>query len=56
LKPIENVWSKLKQLLRAAKARTTTALETAPADALNAITAENTATWPRHRGYRVQQL
>src|SRR5215472_7418431 len=37
LNPIEPAWSKLKQLLRAAKARTSEALETAVAKALSAI-------------------
>jgi transposase len=54
--PIEQAWSKLKQLLRAAKARTAEALEQAIAEALKAISAENAAAWFRHCGYRVQQL
>jgi transposase len=54
--PIEQAWSKLKQLLRAAKARTAEALQQAIAEALKAISAENAAAWFRHCGYRVQQL
>jgi transposase len=40
--PIEKCWSQVKQLLRAAKARSLEALEQAVADALAAVTAENT--------------
>ena len=54
--PIEKAWSKLKQLLRAAKARTAEALEQAIAEVLKTITAENTAAWFRHCGYGIQQL
>jgi transposase len=43
LNPIEKAWSKLKQLLRSAKARTGEALETAIADALPRITPDNAA-------------
>ena len=53
--PIEKAWSKLKQLLRAAKARTAEALETALAEVLKAITADNAAAWFRHCGYGIQQ-
>jgi transposase len=53
--PIEQAWSKLKQLLRAAKARTAAALQQAVAEALKAISADNAAAWFRHCGYRVQQ-
>ncbi len=53
--PIEKAWSKLKQLLRAAKARTAEALDQAITEALKTITAENAAAWFRHCGYRVQQ-
>jgi transposase len=54
--PIEKVWAKLKQLLRAAKARTTELLEEAVAEILKAITADNAAAWYRHCGYGIQQL
>lgn len=53
--PIEMAWTKLKQLLRTAKARTAEALETALAEVLPAITADNTAAWFRHCGYGIQQ-
>ena len=52
---IEKAWSKLKQLLRAAKARTAEALDQAITEALKTITAENAAAWFRHCGDRVQQ-
>ena len=39
--PIEQPWSKVKQVLRSLKARTTDALETAVAEALAAITPDN---------------
>jgi transposase len=52
--PIEKAWSKLKQLLRAAKARTAEALDQAITEALKAITAENAAAWFRHCGYALQ--
>ena len=54
--PIEKAWSKLKQLLRAAKARTAEALDQAITEALKAITPENAAAWFRHCGYGLQQL
>lgn len=41
--PIEQIWAKVKQCLRSAKARTVEALEQAIAEALKAITAEDTA-------------
>jgi len=49
--PIEQAWSKIKQLLRAAKARSLETLESAIAEALAAITAENAAAWFEHCGY-----
>ena len=52
--PIEQAWSKLKQLLRAAKARTAEALDLAITEALKAITADNAAAWFRHCGYALQ--
>jgi transposase len=54
LNPIEQAWSKLKQILRSLKARTAEALETAVADAFNAITAENAIAWFAHCGYGIQ--
>jgi transposase len=50
--PIEMCWSKVKQLLRAAKARSMFTLEQAVADALAAVTPQNTQACFRHCGYR----
>ena len=51
LNPIEKLWFKLKQFLRAAKARTAEALDQAITEALQTITADNSAAWFRHCGY-----
>jgi transposase len=56
LNPIEQAWSKLKQLLRATKARLLETLEPAIAEAIPAITADNAAAFFRHCGYGIQQL
>src|SRR5664280_57719 len=48
LNPIEKAWSKLKQLLRSAKARTKEALDKAIEEALKLITAENAHAWFKH--------
>ena len=53
--PIEQAWSKLKQRLRAAKARRLGNLESAVAQAIAAITPENALAWFRHCGYGIQQ-
>ncbi len=50
LSPIELCWSKLKHLLRSAKARTQTDLEAAIAMALNQIIADDAAGWFAHFG------
>lgn len=50
LNPIEKAWSKLKQLLRTAKARSREALESAITDALPLITPENAKAWFRACG------
>jgi transposase len=52
--PIEQAWSKIKQLLPAAKARTLEALETAIAEALAAITPNNARAWFAHCGYSLR--
>ena len=52
--PIEQAWSKIKQVLRSAKARTVDALENAIKEALAAITAENASAWFSHCGYGLQ--
>jgi len=54
LNPIEKAWFKLKQFLRAIKARSIEALEQAIAEALPTISADNAQAWFRHCGYRTQ--
>jgi transposase len=54
--PIEQAWSKLKQLLRGAKARLLGQLEPAIARAMDAITPQNAKAFFRHCGYGAQQL
>jgi len=49
--PIEKCWSKVKQLLRAAKARSIFTLERRLAEALAAVTAHNVQACFRHCGY-----
>jgi transposase len=49
--PIEQAWSKVKQILRSLKARTVDALEAAVAEALAAIMTENAIAWFSHCGY-----
>ena len=51
LSPIEKAWSKVKQALRQAKARTTEALVDAVADALRSITLDDIRGWFAHCGY-----
>ena len=51
LNPIEAMWSKVKEVLRAAAARTVAALEAALADALARVTADNARGWFQHCGY-----
>ena len=48
LNPIEKAWSKLKQLLRAAKARSKEALDQAITELLPQITPENASAWFKH--------
>lgn len=47
LNPIEKAWSKLKEILRQAKARTVEALDQAIAEALPKISADNAQAWFR---------
>lgn len=54
LNPIEKAWSKFKQHLRSAKARTAEALHKAIAEALNTISPDNAQAWFRHSGYALQ--
>jgi transposase len=51
LAPIERGWSKLKRVLRTAKARTREALDEAIAQALATITAADARGWFQHCGY-----
>lgn len=50
--PIEPCWSKIKQSLRSAQARTTEALQQAIAQAFAAVTAADALGWFQHCGYR----
>jgi transposase len=50
LHPIEPCWSKLKAFLRAAKARTREALDTAVASALATVTESDARAWFAHSG------
>jgi transposase len=54
LNPIEKAWAKLKQLLRATKARDPKELDQAITEALPKITAHNATAWFRLCNYRVQ--
>lgn len=54
LNPIEQAWSKFKQFLRSAKARTAEALDQAVSAALETITADNAKAWFHHCGYGIQ--
>jgi transposase len=54
--PIEQAWSKLKQLLRGVKARMLDQLEPAIAQAITAITPQNAQAFFRHCGYGIQRL
>ena len=51
--PIEQAWSKIKQQLRSAKARTLDTLEAAITESLAAITAHHAAAWFAHCGYAI---
>jgi transposase len=48
LSPIELCWSKLKEILRSAKAQTYEALDEAISKAVNSITVENALNWFQH--------
>jgi transposase len=52
--PIEQGWAKIKELLRAAKARLLGVLDQAVTSAIAAVTAQNTSAWFRNCGYGVQ--
>jgi transposase len=51
--PIEQCWSKIKQLLRAAKARTREELESALSEALKLVAKSDICGWFNHCGYPV---
>jgi len=53
LSPIEPMWSKVKQALRDAAARTARALGDAAADAFASVTADDARGWFRKCGYCV---
>ena len=54
--PIEQCWSKIKTLLRAAKARTREELEKALACAINQVTKSDIRGWFKHCGYKVASV
>ena len=51
--PIEQCWSKLKEFLRTAQARTSDALEQAITQAFASVTAADAHGWFQHCGYRL---
>jgi transposase len=51
LNPIEKMWSKVKQFLRSAEARTEEELQIAIAAALACVTAQDTMNWFASCGY-----
>jgi len=53
LNPIEKLWSKVKAMLRGAKARTAAALNKAIARALASVTPEDAAGWFASCGYSI---
>jgi transposase len=53
--PIEEAFSKIKTLVKAAAARTRAALDEAIAAALDAVTAADAAGWFSHAGYPTRQ-
>jgi transposase len=54
--PIEQCWSKIKTLLRAAKARTREELEKALAQAVTFVTKADIRGWFKHCGYKVASV
>jgi len=56
LSPIELCWSKLKEIIRSAKARTIQALDAAITMAINAITDEDALNWFHHCGICFEPL
>lgn len=56
LNPIENMWSKVKQLLRGTEARTYAALEKSIACALDLVCADDAQGWFKNCGYELFQV
>jgi transposase len=56
LNPIENMWSKVKQLLRGMEMRTYEALEKGIAEALDSVCASDAQGWFKHCGYELFQM
>lgn len=54
--PIELCWAKIKECLRAAKARLLDTLDQAITTAISTITPQNSVAWFHHCGYRIQLL
>jgi len=54
--PIEQAWSKIKEHLRSAKARTLEVLEETVTQALRTITPQNASAWFSHCGYGLQLI
>jgi len=53
LNPIEKMWSKVKEFLRAAKARTSDALDAAIEAAFQSVTPQDVAAWFASCGYTI---
>lgn len=51
LSPIEQCWAKIKEILRATKARSAELLEQAISEAIRCISGENANAWFHHCGY-----
>ena len=54
LNPIEKMWSKIKESLRAAKARTSEALDAAIAAAFQSVTSQDAVSWFASCGYTIK--
>ena len=54
LNPIEKMWSKIKAFLRAAKARTSDALDAAIAAAFQSVTPQDAVSWFASCGYTIK--
>ena len=53
LNPVEKMWSKVKEFLRATKARTSDALDAAIAAAFQSVTPQDAASWFASCGYTI---